>query len=287
MILVDLNQVLLAGLMAQIANQKPKVQLEEHLIRHMVLNIIRTHLKNFRKEYGEVILCADNRKYWRKEFFPHYKANRKKNRAKSDLDWHLIFDMLAKFKQELKDNFPYKVLDVEGAEADDIIGTLVPRHIMHENILIISSDGDFLQLQMYNGRSDFTVKQYNPTQKKFIVSDNPLHDLKVKVIGGDTGDGIPNIMSPGDTFVRDIRQKRMTEGRLNKYLSEDITEYEEEAKIGYSRNSTLIDLRNIPSDIKSKIINTYDETKPASKGKILDYFIANKLKNLIDVIEEF
>jgi 5'-3' exonuclease len=286
MILVDLNQVLLAGLMAQIANQKPKLKLEEHLVRHMILNILRTHVKNFRKEYGEVVLCADNRKYWRKEFFPHYKAGRKKTRAKSDLDWHLIFDMLSKFKQELKDNFPYKVIDVEGAEADDIIGTLVPRHIMHENILIISSDGDFLQLQQYNGVSQYTVKQYNPTQKKFIISENPLEELKMKIIGGDAGDGIPNIMSPGDTFVREIRQKRMTEGRMTKYLTEDVTEYDETAKIGFSRNLTLIDLKNIPTEIQTAIINTYEETKPA-KGKILDYFIAYKLKNLIDVIGEF
>lgn len=287
MILVDLNQMLLAGLMAQIANQKPKVQLDEGLIRHMVLNIIRTHLRNFRKEYGEVVLCADNRKYWRKEYFPYYKANRKKNRAKSDLDWHLIFDMLAKFKVELKENFPYKVIDVEGAEADDIIGTLVPRHIMHENILIISSDGDFLQLQMYNGRSKYTVKQYNPSQKKFLVSDNPVRELKEKIIQGDKGDGIPNILSPGDTFVRDIRQKVMTETKLTKFLSEEYTDYDETPKIGFTRNQVLIDLRNIPDDIQTKIINTYEETKPAGKGKILDYFIANKLKNLMDVIEEF
>jgi len=286
MILVDLNQVLLAGLMAQIASQK-NVKLEEHLIRHMILNIIRTHLKNFRKEYGEVVLCADNRKYWRKEYFPFYKAGRKKTRAKSDLDWHLIFDMLSKFKQELKDNFPYKVIDVEGAEADDIIGTLVPRHIMHEDIIIISSDGDFLQLQQYNGRSQYSVKQYNPSQKKFIVSDNPLRDLKEKIITGDRGDGIPNILSPGDTFVRETRQKVMSESKLNKFLEQEYTEYDDIPKTGYTRNQVLIDLKMIPGDIQSEIINTYEETKPASKGKILDYFIANKLKNLMDVIEEF
>jgi hypothetical protein len=285
MILVDLNQVLLAGLMAQISNQK-NVKLEESLIRHMILNIIRSHLKNFRKEYGEVVLCSDNRKYWRKEFFPFYKAGRKKSRKNSDLDWHLIFDMLAKFKVELKENFPYKVIDVEGAEADDIIGTLVPRHIMHENILIISSDGDFLQLQMYNGRSQYTVKQYNPTQKKFLISENPLEELKQKIINGDTGDGIPNILSPSDTFVREIRQKVMTESKLTKFMSENYTEYDENAKIGFSRNQTLIDLRNIPEDIQSKIINTYEETVPV-KGKLLDYFIANKLFNLMEVIEEF
>ena len=285
MILVDLNQVLLAGLMAQIANAK-NVKLEESLIRHMILNIIRSHLKNFRKEYGEVVLCSDNRKYWRKEFFPFYKAGRKKSRKNSDLDWHLIFDMLAKFKVELKENFPYKVIDVEGAEADDIIGTLVPRHIMNENILIISSDGDFLQLQMYNGRSKYSVKQYNPTQKKFLISENPLDELKQKIITGDKGDGIPNILSPSDTFVREIRQKVMTEAKLTKFMSEHYTEYDESSKIGFSRNQTLIDLRNIPGDIQSKIINNYEETVPV-KGKLLDYFIANKLFNLMEVIEEF
>jgi len=292
MILVDLNQVLLSGLMAQISNGKKSMYgktftLDESLIRHMVLMILKTHLKNFRKDYGEVVLCCDNRKYWRKEFFPFYKANRKKTREKSDLDWHMIFDMLAKFKQELKENFPYKVVDVEGAEADDIIGTLVPRHIMSENILIISSDGDFPQLQMYNGRTKFTVKQYNPSQKKFIVSVNPLEELKEKIIRGDKGDGIPNVLSSSDCFVRDVRQTPISKGKLDKLMEKDYGEWDDEnARIGFSRNQTLIDLRCIPGDIRDKIINTYEETVPV-KGKILDYFIANKLKSLMEVIEEF
>jgi len=280
MILIDLNQVLLAGLMAQIANQKGK--LDEHLIRHMVLNIIRNHVKNFKTEYGEVVLCCDNRKYWRKEYFPFYKANRKKNRDKSDLDWHMIFDMLAKFKQELKENFPYKVLDVEGAEADDIIGTLVPRHAPHEKILILSSDGDFLQLQQ-----NYNVKQYNPSQKKYIVSPNPIMDLKEKIIKGDKGDGIPNVLSPSDCFVRDLRQKPITQKVLDKLMVESYLEQDETTKANFVRNATLIDLSFIPAEIKEKIINTYEEVKPASKNKLLNYFIEHKLKNLMDVIEEF
>ena len=281
MILVDLNQVLLAGLMAQISNQKGK--LDEHLIRHMILNIIRNHIKNFKGEYGEVVLCCDNRKYWRKEYFPFYKAGRKKTREKSDLDWHLIFDMLAKFKQELRESFPYKVIDVEGAEADDIIGTLVPRHSAHEKILILSSDGDFLQLQMYGSN----VKQYNPSQKKFVKSIDVLLELKEKIIRGDKGDGIPNIFSPSDCFVRDLRQKPITQKVIEKYLSESPDKWNDElALTGFSRNEKLIDLRFIPQEIKEKIINTYEETKPA-KGKLLNYFIEHKLKNLMEVIEEF
>jgi 5'-3' exonuclease len=286
MILIDLNQVLLSGIMAQIAGQKG-VKVEEGLVRHMVLNILRTHLKNFRNEYGEVVLCSDNRKYWRKEYFPFYKAGRKKSREKSDLDWHLIFDILAKMKVELREYFPYKVIDVEGAEADDIIGTLVPIHIMHENIVIISSDGDFLQLQQYNGHGKYTVKQYNPAQKKFIKSDNPLAELNEKIIRGDKGDGIPNIFSPSDCFVRDLRQKPITKGVMDKLLREDKDKWSSEAQTGFSRNQTLIDLRNIPLEIKSKIINMYEETKPASRSKLLNYFIEYKLKNMMDVIEEF
>jgi 5'-3' exonuclease len=288
MILIDLNQVLLSGLMAQISNQK-NVELEEGLIRHMILNIIRTHIKNFKKDYGEIVLCCDNRKYWRKEFFPFYKAGRKKTREKSDLNWHLIFDMLSKFKQELKDYFPYKVIDVDGAEADDIIGTLAPRTVAHEDVLIISSDGDFLQLQMYNNQNlGHSIKQYNPAQKKFIHSENPLMELKEKIIYGDKGDGIPNILSSSDCFVTGTRQTTISKNKLSNFLSEDYVNWQDEkAKIGFSRNQTLIDLRNIPSDIKSKIINTYEETKPASKRNILDYFITHKLKNLMDVIEEF
>ena len=281
MILIDLNQVLLAGLMAQIANQKGK--LDEHLIRHMVLNIIRTHVKNFKAEYGEVVLCCDNRKYWRKEYFPFYKANRKKTRDKSDLDWHLIFDMLTKFKAELKENFPYKVIDVEGAEADDIIGTLVPRQAAHEKILILSSDGDFLQLQMYGNN----VKQYNPSQKKYVKSEDALLELKEKIIRGDKGDGIPNIFSPADCFVRELRQKPITQKIIEKYLNESPDQWNDGyALTGFHRNETLIDLRFIPQEIKEKIINTYEETKPA-KGKLLNYFIEHKLKNLMEVIEEF
>lgn len=286
MILVDLNQVLLSGLMAQIAGKK-NVKLEEDLIRHMILNILRNHIKTFKSEYGEVVLCCDNRKYWRKEYFPFYKAGRKKTREKSDLDWHMIFDMLAKFKTELKENFPYKVIDVEGAEADDIIGTLVPRHIAHENIVIISSDGDFLQLQKYN-TGKHTVKQYNPSQKKFIKSENPELELKEKIITGDKGDGIPNIFSPSDCFVREIRQKSITKSSLSKLLYEDMTNYSNEyVRIGFSRNQTLIDLSFIPQEIKDKIINNYEEFKPVPKQKLFNYFVEKKLMILLDCIGEF
>ena len=281
MVLIDLNQVLLSGLMAQISGNK-KLKIEENLVRHLVLNILRGHIKNFKQEYGEIILCCDNRTYWRRDVFPFYKAGRKKSREKSDLDWHLIFDILGNLKSELKEYFPYKVIDVENAEADDIIGTLVPRYAPHEKIVILSSDGDFLQLQTYEN-----VKQYNPTMKKYVKSHNPAMELKEKIIRGDKGDGIPNIISPPNCFVADIRQKAITQGKLNDFLKESPDNYDENTKIGYNRNKLLIDLTCIPEEVKQRIIKAYEETTVAPRNKLLNYFISKKLTNMIDVIGDF
>jgi 5'-3' exonuclease, N-terminal resolvase-like domain/T4 RNase H, C terminal len=286
MILIDLNQVLLSGLMVQIANEKV---IKEDLVRHLALNTLRGHVKNFKGEYGEVVLCCDNRTYWRREVFPFYKANRKKAREKSDLDWHLIFDILSKLKVELKENFPYKVIDVDNAEADDIIGTLAPRAVAHENVLIISSDNDFLQLQKWNSKSDkYTIKQYNPAKKAYLKSENPLLDLKEKIIRGDKGDGIPNCLSSSDCFVTDKKQKAVTKGIFTKLINEDVTNWtDENAKIGYSRNELLINLDKIPSDVKDRIVEAYENTKAAPRMKLLNYFIEKKLKNLVEVLGDF
>jgi hypothetical protein len=281
MILVDLNQVLLSGLMAQISSQK-NIKIEEGLVRHLVLNILRMHIKQFRQEYGEVVLCCDNKTYWRKSFFPYYKAGRKKAREKSDLDWHLIFNILGSLKQELKENFPYRVLDVDGAEADDIIGTLSARHSGTEKVLILSSDGDFIQLQKYKN-----IKQYNPAVKKFIVSINPTAELKEKIIQGDRGDGIPNIFSPDNCFVLEQRQKPITKNKLSELLNENSENYAEEIKRGFIRNKTLIDLEMTPKEIQTSIIEAFENYKPSPKSKLINYFMEKKLKNLMDVIEEF
>lgn len=282
MILVDLNQVLISGLMVQIGGQK-NVKIEEGLIRHLSLNILRSHVKQFGSKYGEVVLCCDNKKYWRRDYFPFYKAHRKKAREKSDLDWHLIFNILDTIKQELRDYFPYKVIDVDGAEADDVIATLAKEYSAKEDVLILSSDGDFLQLQQYKG-----VQQYNPTQKKFVTSKHPLIELKEKIIRGDRGDGIPNILSPSDCFVKEERQKVIREGKMNYFMETNADSFEDEtAKFGYSRNKTLIDLNCIPEELRNSILHTYQNTKGKPKNGLLNYFIEKKLKNLIECLGDF
>ena len=282
-ILIDLNQVLISNLMQQI-NSNPKEKLDENLIRHMVLNSLRSYIRQFKSKYGEIIIACDSKKYWRRDVFAFYKSNRKKDREKSDFDWHLIFETLNKIRDELKENFPYKVIDVEGAEADDIIGVLAPRLASNGEVLILSSDKDFVQLQKYDN-----VIQYSPILKKFVQVDNPAQYVKEHIIKGDRGDGIPNFLSPDNTFALGERQKTINKTKLEEWINKSPEEFctTEVMLRGYKRNQMLVDLDFIPETIKSAIVSSYENTKFGSKQKMLDYFIDKKLRNLIECLDEF
>lgn len=282
-VLIDLNQVLISNLMQQI-HSDPKMKLDESLIRHMVLNSLRSYIKQFKSKYGEVIIACDSKKYWRRDYFPFYKSNRKKDREKSDLDWTLIFETLNKIRDELKEYFPYKVIDVEGAEADDVIGVLAPRLASKSEVLILSSDKDFVQLQKYQN-----VAQYSPILKKYIQVDDPRQYVKEHILKGDRGDGIPNFLSPDNVFALGGRQKSINTKKLSEWLNQNPEDFctNENLLRGYKRNQMLVDLDYIPENIKSAIVETYDATKTGNKQKLMNYFIENRLRNLIEVLDEF
>lgn len=147
MIIVDLNQVAIATITAQAGNHADAVQPD--LIRHMILNSIRRFKTKFGSEYGDIVIATDDKKYWRREYFPYYKGNRKADREKSDFDWPMIFNTISTVRDEIQENFPYRVLKVAGAEADDIIATLCSKFHSQEKILIVSNDKDFIQLLRY------------------------------------------------------------------------------------------------------------------------------------------
>ena len=261
-----------------------KTQVEEGLVRHMILNTIRTYVKKFKESHGpEVILACDNKNYWRREIFPHYKASRKKAREASGHDWNSIFECLNSIKEELKQNSPYKVVEVHTCEADDVIATLVMNRAANEKIMILSSDKDFAQLQKFPN-----VEQYSPILKKFIKEPLPAAQLKQLVIRGDKGDGIPNILSADDVFVAGGRQKPITEAKIINWMNQEPKEFcNEDMFRNYTRNETLIDLTKIPENLKQEILHTYENAKGKTKQEFMNYMIANRLKNLIEVIDEF
>jgi len=281
MILLDLNQVMIANFMSQIGNHTD-TKIDEGLFRHMVLNSIRSIKTKF-SEYGELVIACDDKKLWRRELFPFYKANRKKTRDASELDWAAIFNTLSKIKLELKEYFPYRVIQVEGAEADDVIGTLTKK-FNSEKILIVSGDKDFRQLQKF-----YNVFQYDPINKKFIKEDAAFRQLKELIIKGDRGDGIPNILSPDNCIIDSIRQKAISSKKLKEWLDQEPELFlsTDELSKNWNRNKVLIDLECIPDNITEKIIMEYNKQENKTKEKIFDYLINNKMKVLVEHINEF
>ena len=281
-----MNQIMISNLMMQLKGD----ELNENLVRHMVLTALRNFEKQYSSKYGEIVLAYDSKHYWRKEAFPYYKQNRKKDREASDLDWNAIFEVLNKIRDEIKTYFPYKVVEVYGAEADDVISTLTTyqayRNIklekegkQTEEVLILSGDKDFIQLQKYP-----FVKQYNPILKKEIKHDNPKVYALEHIIKGDKSDGIPNFLSDDDTFVVGKRQKPISKKNLERWVEQDPLDFckTPEEKQNYMRNRKLIDLTLIPEQLATEIVSYYKALNSNERKVPLEYFRQHQLSKLME-----
>tara|TARA_B110000263_G_scaffold227992_1_gene220718 strand:- start:65 stop:928 length:864 start_codon:yes stop_codon:yes gene_type:complete len=287
MILVDFNQICIANIMMQL---KHVALLDEDMIRHMILNSLRANRQKFTEDFGELVICCDDRNYWRKDIFPYYKAHRRGDREKSPLDWNLIFETLNKVRDEIKETFPYKVIREDRAEADDIIasichkyGQLGIKNSTAEPILILSSDKDFAQLQKYAN-----VEQYAPSTKKWIRISNPERYLREHILRGDRGDGIPNFLSKDSCFVNGERQKPLSTKKVDAWASLDPSEFCDDLMLrNYSRNETLVNLDCVPETMQNSIIDQFDKYEEPSRRGLLNYFITNRLRNLTEHIGDF
>ena len=282
MILVDLNQVMISNLMMQIGNHT-NIEIEPNLIRHMVLNSLRSYRSKYKDKYGELVICCDNRHYWRKEVYPYYKASRKKSREASEIDWTKVFETLNVIRDEIRENFPYKVIDVAGAEADDVIGTLARKYHGYEKVLVLSGDKDFMQLQRYPN-----VDQFSPIMKRWLRHDNPLEYLREHIIKGDRGDGIPNFLSNDDVFVSGGRQRPVSKKKLETWLDSEPEQFCDETMLrNYKRNEELIDLTKTPQKIVEDILETFENYDVPPRSGLLNYFVKNKMKLMMDSIQDF
>ena len=283
MILVDMNQVMIANMMMQIGNHQ-NAEIDVNMLRHMILNTLRSNRKKFGDEFGELVICCDDKNYWRREIYPYYKANRKKSRDSSELDWNSIFQALNSIREELKVFFPYKVIQIDTCEADDIIGVVVHEEGTELNsgepILVLSGDKDYIQLHKYAN-----VKQYDPVRKRWISNSNPEKYLAEHILKGDSGDGIPNVLSADNCFVMGIRQRPVTQKRIAEWS--DINNMQDEVKRNYMRNKAMIDLSEVPQGMKDKILKAWNEENGKDRSQLLNYFIKNKLRNLMECITEF
>lgn len=298
MIILDYSQVALSNIFQFQADlKKTNTDRDQavNIIRHAILTGLKFYKKKYSQEYGELVLACDGRQYWRKDIFPYYKAGRKAARDKSDLDWTLVFDTISSIRDDVAAHFPYKVIHIDRAEADDVIATLCEwtqtngtvDHGMFEDkqkVMIVSSDGDFKQLHKYDN-----VDQYSPIQKKKVVCENPVAYLAEHIAkAGD--DGIPNVLSADNVLVTEgVRQSKMTAGRLAEFVSHGRGACRtDDERRNWDRNNALINLDLIPSDIKEQIVATYTDSKPkGDKMSVYNYLVAHRCRLLLDDLEDF
>jgi hypothetical protein len=281
-ILIDFSQISYSCILEHLASTK-QTHASVEMCRHMILNTIRSNVKKFRRDYGEVVVAYDDKNYWRREYFSHYKANRKAARAKSAFNWDSIFQCMNTLKDELKTHLMYKVIHVENAEADDIIGTLTFLHAPASKIMIVSGDKDFIQLQTHKN-----VSQWSPLIKKAVVDEFPALTLKQHIIRGDSGDGVPNILSPDDVFVTGGRQKPILEKKLIDWLNKKPEDFcTGDMLRNYKRNEKLIDLRQIPIEISGKIGTMYECATHPTRAEFMNYLGASGLKELAKIVDDF
>ena len=281
MILVDSMQICLANI--SIAMKVYGDEVNEGYIRHMVLNSLKNYNKQHKEEYGEMVLCYDGSKNWRKSVYPQYKAHRPKVRSESPEDWDLIFKWIHTIKDEIRETFPYRVVHVDTAEADDIIAVLARESDPFEKHLIISSDKDFVQLHSITG-----LKQYDPIRKRWITGD-PAESLLEKVFYGDKGDGVPNILSDDAVFTEGRRQTPLQKKKYESWkgFEDPVAVLPRELISNYKRNKTMVDLKAQPKEVEKAILAKYDEGVKGRNDKIFGYLIDKRLAKLQESVQDF
>ena len=148
--------------------------------------------------------------------------------------------------------------------------------------MIISGDKDFIQLQKYPN-----VEQFSPILKKHVNGHDPNTYIKEHILKGDTSDGIPNVLSPDNTFVDGLRQRPLGRKKIETWLDMHIDDLQDEVKRNYQRNNTLINLDNVPENLEKEIMVDFSEAPCGDRSKILNYFIQSRLKELTESIGDF
>jgi 5'-3' exonuclease len=290
MILVDFHQTMIANIIKMIYSDSI-FEINEELLRNNILSSLLRYRRLFKKEYGELLISCDSKSSsWRKDKFPYYKARRKKDKEKSEVDWDFIYSFMIKIKEEIKINLPYILIEVNKTESDDIIAVL-NEYISNESLdtknIIVSMDKDFFQL--LNERTDIYSPVTNKIINKILFDADPLtKDLTTHILNGDLTDGIPNVLSADDTFIIEgKRQIPLTQKRI-KTLMENA---EELNKSFFKRNQELIDFMFIPQYIKESVIDYYKKEKEIKKSfksfKLMNYLIENRLNNMMENIQQF
>ena len=283
-VIFDLNHVAYRCLFAGINDIK---DVGWAYFKHIMFNHVFSVCKKFNAT--EVILAIDSKENWRKKIYTEYKATRKEQReANTEIDWNAFFNAYREFTEEVKQFFPFYVIQIKYMEADDIAAILARDWQKYEKI-IITSDSDYIQLLKYNN-----VKIWDPIKMAFKKSDDPQRQLQIKILTGDKGDNIPSVKP---RLGKKTAEKMLDNPQLLNEMFDDKTpaftrddgsvitigeEYKEKFKL----NTALIDLSKIPPIFSKALHKNLSEYQLPDGKNIFNYFSKNKFREFMRRIEE-
>lgn len=236
--IVDFSHLNVRNLFIALQQAQPKkkdgLYITEQFIqyhKHLIFNSLQ-YIKN--KFKNEIILAIDGTNNWRKEVYPLYKANRSKAKEDNDVNFEEFFEETSKILTAIKDNFPFKVIKVDRAEADDIAGVIALEYGNEIDITLVTSDHDWLQVLSHTmTRMWDPIKKTNSLLSDFentIINTDYGRMSRFTIIHsliGDKGDGVPTITGFtkfSDNFLSYLRENGIKTQRVDKVSKLDIFE---------------------------------------------------------------
>jgi 5'-3' exonuclease len=293
----DFNNLAIRNYMGNKDIWEDETNIQWGLWRYNCINSIMSTLWKI-KNVTEVIVAVDDKHQWRKSFYNRYKESRKKNKKKSSHDWNLIYKHINILAADLKHYFPFKLLKVKSAEADDIIAILVKK--MDNDNIIVARDEDYFQLfaQRKNLRILDPLKQvlYTPEDipdvKDFLLS---------LIFCGQKKDDIPNIITPDNWGLTEETEGKRRPGfgkvKWDK-IKHDMKGFIEAGYVNKAyglvnlsknlkRNRILVDFDMIPKTIVNRIVDAYNHSDnlPPSENIYL-FFEKNNMRSFLDNIHK-
>jgi len=166
-----------------------------------------------------VIIAVDSPKgSWRKEVDSDYKANRRAQREKDDIDWDSIFESFNLLIEQIEACTPFHAIVVDKMEADDIIAYGCKKY-QDTTSIILSADSDFEQLCAYP-----KVRIFSPLSKKYKEVKNPYKVVLQKI------------------------RKEASDNLISPILS----------KADYERRNKIVNLIKLPEEIEATISPYFD-----------------------------
>ncbi|WP_125152621.1 DNA polymerase I [Clostridium rectalis] len=235
----------------------------------------------------DYIVCTFDRSAptFRHVEYKEYKAGRKKMAPELAEQFPIVKDLLNKLA--------ISIFEIDGFEADDLIGTL-SRIAEEKNIEVYIVTGDKDALQLASDTTKVIITKKGITEKEIYdrsrmiekMGITPTEFIDVKGLMGDSSDNIPGVPGIGEkTALKLIKEYGSVENVLEnidnisgKKVKENLNQYREQA-IFSKKLATII--REVPIDIDLEEIKSKENYDATAVRKI---FMELQFKSLLDKV---